>query len=143
MHRFLSNLLPEGNLLDELLAYFRLSKKNIFGLIRVLGLDIAGIKMYPDFEQEMAMALGDSFDATDIRAYQLADFADSCHLSRLLVSRRLHFIITKLKNALPQIEKFNLKTEAERSYLVQYRQMIEFRCEVLLEQANYIMDIEL
>ncbi len=63
--------------------------------------------MYPDFDQDMAMALGDSFDS-DIRAYQLADFAESCNLSRILVSERLKFLISKLKNAL-HINKINIK----------------------------------
>lgn len=40
--RFLRNLLPEGNGLDELLLSYHLRKYNTFGLIRALGLDIPG-----------------------------------------------------------------------------------------------------
>ncbi len=104
--------------------------------------DLVNIKMYPDFEQEMAMALGDSFDANIVNAYQLADFADSCQLSRFLVSRRLKFIISKLKKALPGIDETMVKTAPERSYLIKYQEMIHERCEHLLEQANDIVGME-
>ncbi len=42
VQRFLSNLLPEGTALEELIACFHLSKMNTFGLIQALGLDVAG-----------------------------------------------------------------------------------------------------
>jgi serine/threonine-protein kinase HipA len=98
--------------------------------------------MYPDFEQEMAMAMGDSFDANIINAYQLADFADSCSLPRLLVSRRLKTIIEKLKNALDKLSDTVVKTEEESAYLKKYQQMIRHRCEHLLEQAKDIVGME-
>ncbi|MFN7097741.1 MAG: HipA N-terminal domain-containing protein [Gammaproteobacteria bacterium] len=42
VQRFLRNLFPEGNGLDELLQIFHISRYNIFGLIRALGLDTPG-----------------------------------------------------------------------------------------------------
>ena len=42
MQRFLRNLLPEGNGLDELVSNFHLSKYNTFGLARALGRDTPG-----------------------------------------------------------------------------------------------------
>src|SRR5687768_9579858 len=42
VQRYLRNLLPEGQLLDELSASYNLSKNNTYGLVRALGLDIAG-----------------------------------------------------------------------------------------------------
>lgn len=42
VQRFLRNLLPEGNGLEELLHSFHLSKYNTFGLIRALGQDTPG-----------------------------------------------------------------------------------------------------
>ncbi|HSW70394.1 MAG TPA: HipA N-terminal domain-containing protein, partial [Gammaproteobacteria bacterium] len=42
VQRFLRNLLPEGNGLDELVTHFRLSKNNTFGLMRALGMDAPG-----------------------------------------------------------------------------------------------------
>jgi serine/threonine-protein kinase HipA len=42
VQRFLRNLLPEGNGLEELLLNFHLSKSNTFGLIQALGMDTPG-----------------------------------------------------------------------------------------------------
>ncbi len=43
VQRFLRNLLPEGNGLDELVAHFhQLSKSNTFGLMLALGMDAPG-----------------------------------------------------------------------------------------------------
>lgn len=122
--------------------------KNISFFVSAKGLslapfyDLVNIKMYPDFEQEMAMAMGDSFDANIINAYQLADFADSCSLPRLLVSRRLKTIIVKLESALEKLNDTVDTTEEESAYLNKYQQMIRHRCEHLLEQANDIMGME-
>ncbi len=104
--------------------------------------DLVNIKMYPDFEQVMAMAMGDSFDANIINAYQLADFADSCDLPRLLVVRRLKAMIVKLKSAINELSNTVVTTEEERSYLIRYQQMIYQRCEHLFEQADEIKSIE-
>jgi serine/threonine-protein kinase HipA len=112
------------------------------GIVLAPFYDLVNIKMYPDFESEMAMGMGDSFDVHTINAYQLADFADSCDLSRLLVSKRLKRIIVKLKIALDDLNNVVVKTEEESPYLIKYQKMIRHRCEYLLEQANEIMDIE-
>ena len=37
--------------------------------------DLVNIAMFPQFKQELAMAMGDEFEPNDIHAYQLADFA--------------------------------------------------------------------
>jgi len=122
--------------------------KNISFFVSAKGLslapfyDLVNIQMYPDFEQEMAMSMGDSFDANIINAYQLADFADSCGLPRLLVSRRLKTIIIKLKSALDKLSDTVVKTEEESAYLKKYQQMIRHRSEHLLEQANDIVGME-
>lgn len=74
--------------------------------------DLVNIKMYPEFEQQMAMGFGDEFDGNAIRAYQLADFADNCQLPRSLLVMRLKHIIKKLTLALSdemeQVEKMTM-----------------------------------
>jgi len=119
--------------------------KNISFFVGIQGIslapfyDLVNIKMYPTFEEEMAMAIGDSFDAHTVNAYQLADFADSCDLSRLFVLKRLKYIIVKLKIALDSLSDLAVKTEEESAYLIKYQQVIRHRCEHLLEQTNEIM----
>lgn len=63
---------------------------------------LVNIKMYPEFEHGLAMALGDEFEENNINAYQLADFADTCQLPRLLVAKRLKYLIGKLTVALQE-----------------------------------------
>ena len=40
--RFLRNLLPEGNCLEEILSNYSLSRSNTYALVRVIGLDLSG-----------------------------------------------------------------------------------------------------
>ena len=105
--------------------------------------DLVNIKMYSDFEQEMAMALGDEFDGNSVNAYQLADFAVSCHLSRAFVAKRLKYLITKLQYALDNEMKLLVNNEDENQYLKRYKTIVYERCEHLLSQADEITSIQL
>jgi serine/threonine-protein kinase HipA len=105
--------------------------------------DLVNIKMYPEFEHELAMALGDEFNENNINAYQLADFADTCGLPRTLVAKRLKYLIGKLKNALQNEIKLMSLDEQEREYLRKYQAMITLRCQHLLEQSNDIASMQL
>jgi len=104
--------------------------------------DLVNIKMYPEFEHELAMGLGDEFDGNSINAYQLADFADSCQLSRLLIANRLKFLVKKLTHALRECIEPGID-DAERSYLKQYQSMINKRCDHLLHEAAGIVSTKL
>lgn len=105
--------------------------------------DLVNIKMYPDFDQEMAMGFGDEFDVAHINAYQLADFADSCQLSRAIVSRRLRLIANKLMLALQKYIILEKRSDDERNYLEKYRSRVLAHCEHLLSQADDILSIVL
>ena len=105
--------------------------------------DLVNIKMYPDFELGLAMALGDEFDSNTVHAYQLADFADSCQLARSLLAKRLKYIIKKLQLALDREGDQVVSNDEERRYFEQYRLIVHGRCEHLLNQADEIVSIEL
>lgn len=105
--------------------------------------DLVNIKMYPEFEQGMAMGFGDEFDATHINAYQLADFADTCQLPRSIVSRRLTFIANKLILALQKHVSLEVHDDDEEKYIKRYRSHILGHCEHLLNQASSILSISL
>ena len=105
--------------------------------------DLVNIKMYQDFEQEMAMALGDEFDANTVNAYQLACFADSCQLDRALVAKRLKYLTNKLIAALSGEINLAITTDEENGYFIQYKSIVLERCEHLLQQAEKITSIEL
>jgi serine/threonine-protein kinase HipA len=105
--------------------------------------DLVNIKMYPTFEQEMAMAFGDEFDGNVVNAYQLADFADSCHISRAFVAVQLQSLIKKLNYALDKEIKPLLKNKHENDYFNEYQKTVYERCKHLLQQADGIRKIVL
>lgn len=106
--------------------------------------DLVNIKIYPQFENEMAMAIGDDFDGDTIKAYQLADFAKTCQIPRSYVVKQLKNITSTLLSALGKSNIFDVAcNEDESYYLEQYRQMILKRCEYFLEQAKEMMSVTL
>lgn len=116
------------------------------GLMLAPAYDLVNIAMYPEFDQELAMAFGDEFNAKSIHAYQLADFADSCNLPRPLVAQRLTFIATQVLNALPLIKQEGASiatSQSEMDFIKQCLNNIELKCEYLLSQASLIESIEL
>lgn len=105
--------------------------------------DLINIKMYPEFEHALAMALGDEFEENNIDAYQLADFADTCQLPRLLVAKRLKYLIGKLTVALQEEISLILINDKEAKYLKKYQEIVIKRCKHLLEQSELINSMEL
>jgi len=105
--------------------------------------DLVNIKMYPEFEHGLAMALGDEFEEDDINAYQLADFADTCQLPRLFVAKRLKDLIGKLTGALQEEISLILIDDKEAKYLKQYQEIVIKRCRHLLEQSEHIQSMTL
>ena len=64
--------------------------------------DLVNIAVYPEYQQELAMALGDDFD-TRVSAFQLADFAESCGLPRSLVQATLTTLCKQVAEQLPRV----------------------------------------
>ena len=105
--------------------------------------DLVNIKMYPNFEHEMAMALGDEFDGESVNAYQLADFADSCQLVRPLLVTRLNYVIKNLILALENEFSEVVSNDEENRYLKKYQSIVSRRCEHFLSQIDDIVSIEI
>lgn len=103
--------------------------------------DLVNIKMYPEFEQEIAMAFGDEFDGNVIDAYHLADFSDACHISRTLVAVRLKSLIKKLHYALDNPSKMLIKNNHENNYFKKYQKSIREQSNYLLSEATKINKI--
>lgn len=123
--------------------------KNLSFFVGANGISLApfyylvNIKMYPEFEHGLAMELGDEFEENNINAYQLADFADTCQLPRLLVAKRLKCLIGKLTVALQEEISLILINDKEAKYLKKYQEIVIKRCRHLLEQSELINSIEL
>lgn len=136
-------------LFNILICNFDAHGKNISFFVSKHGIsltpfyDLVNIKMYSEFEHEMAMALGDKFDSDTVNAYQLADFADTCGLSRRLVSRQLETLIIRCQKALDVGIEQITKNEDEIQYLKKYKKIVNERCKHLMGQLDLIASIEL
>ncbi|WP_181951435.1 HipA domain-containing protein [Legionella sainthelensi] len=123
--------------------------KNISFFVGVDGIslapfyDLVNIKMYPEFEHNLAMALGDEFEDDNVNAYQLADFADTCKLPRSLVAKRLKLLIDKLAAALQEEIQRIAVDDKKMKYLNEYQVIVAKRCKHLLEQSEQITIMEL
>lgn len=98
--------------------------------------DLINIAVYPEYQQELAMALGDDLD-TRISAFQLADFAASCGLSRSLVQATLIAMCKQVVEQLPRVwAACVLKTSAEQQFAANLRDSIQQQTSRLLEHAG-------
>ena len=52
--------------------------------------------MYDNFNQELAMSIGDEFDADNINTYQIVEFAEMCNISRSFIADRLQMMANKI-----------------------------------------------
>jgi len=83
--------------------------KNISFLVEPGGLrlapayDLVSVCVYPDIEHELAMAIGDEFDITKIRAFDWADLAERCGIERRLLVREMNRMIKVLRTQLPKL----------------------------------------
>lgn len=110
--------------------------------------DLVNIAMFPQFKQELAMAMGDEFEPNDIHAYQLADFAETCHINKKLLSRLLTDLANKVIKQLSTgalIESLTIQShfsEDDISYFKQLSDNILTKTEYLKAQAADIPKIE-
>lgn len=120
--------------------------KNISFFVSTFGIELAPLydlictRIYPEFSQELAMALGDEFEIASIGAYQLADFADSCDLSRAIVAATLHSLCDKIVLALQQIQDM-VQPGPQAKFTRKLCSQIESQAVYLKEQAAVISDV--
>jgi serine/threonine-protein kinase HipA len=103
--------------------------------------DLVNIKLYPQFDQSMAMALGDEFDGENVHAYELADFADHCGLNRQFVANRLKRLIHKMMTSIDDVISSIELSETEEHFLEQYQRCVSENCTHLQEQSDLIVDV--
>ncbi len=83
--------------------------KNVSFLVEPGGLrlapayDLAAVCVYPDVEHELAMAIGDEFDVSKVRAFDWADFAARCGIERRLLAREMNRVAKALRKHLPSV----------------------------------------
>lgn len=106
--------------------------------------DLVNIAMYPAFDQDMAMALGDEFDSRTVNAYQLADFADTCQLPRQLVVNRLRVIGRSTLKALNVLDvRYILRDESDAQFVAALLENVRERCQHLLAETEDVVKMKL
>jgi len=105
--------------------------------------DLVNIRMYPEFDHEMAMAIGDEFNADEINAYQLADFAESCNIPRRILVKQMGSIIKKSLEFISNNSIYEGQAVSKKKYLSEYNHFVKKRCEHLFGEIELITKIEL
>ena len=77
--------------------------------------DLVAVCVYPGVDHDLAMAIGDEFDITQVRACAWADLADTSGLQRRLVAREMLRMTKALRKALPNLAAWPGYTAEERA----------------------------
>lgn len=77
--------------------------------------DLVAVCVYPEVDHELAMAIGDEFDVSKVRACAWAELADTSGLQRRLVAREMLRMTKALRKALPDLAAWPGYTDEERS----------------------------
>jgi serine/threonine-protein kinase HipA len=105
--------------------------------------DLVSVCVYPKVDHELAMAIGDEFDISAIRAYDWAELAMVCGLERRLVAREMLRMTKGLRKALPSLQKWDGYNESERALINEIAGFTLAQAELLEEHAQQLPDIQL
>ncbi|MET0010545.1 MAG: hypothetical protein ABW109_22030, partial [Candidatus Thiodiazotropha sp. 6PLUC4] len=93
--------------------------------------DLVSVCVYPDIEHELAMAIGDEFDFTKIRAFDWADMAERCGIDRRLLVREMNRMVKALRTQLP-------KLLAQPDYATDEQRTLQDISDLILKQARQL-----
>jgi len=123
--------------------------KNISFLVEPGGLrlapayDLVSVCVYPDIKHELAMAVGDEFDITKIRAFDWADLAERCDIERRLLVREMNRMIKVLRTQLPKLLALPDYTADEQATLQEISKLMLKQAKQLETDAKMITKVEL
>ncbi len=124
--------------------------KNISFFVGKNGIDIApaydllNVDIYRDkYEQDLAMAVGDSFRSDEICAYQLAEMCDECNLPQRQVAISLKSLCSKVLKALDRMVLDVVSTKEETDFANHLKEMIKGNSTRFLALAEELPHIRL
>ncbi len=124
--------------------------KNISFYISRNGIDVApaydlvNVEIYGDqYDQDLAMAIGDTFEFNAIHAYQLADMCEECGLPQRQTATALQALCNGVVKAISSIDLSNLLTDEEHEFGQKLLDATETNCQRFLELAKELPSIEL
>ncbi len=77
--------------------------------------DLVAACVYPKIDHEIAMAIGDEFNISNVRAYDWAELAVTCGLDRRLVAREMVRMAKAVRKVLPDLQNWPGYTLDERA----------------------------
>ena len=99
--------------------------------------DLVSVVQYPRIDHELAMAWGDAFSLAEVKAFQVADFAQRCRVDRQLLKREARRMARlAIEHAPMQAQAADYIDEAERAFAGQLRDFVLRQAERLTQLAD-------
>lgn len=105
--------------------------------------DLISVCVYSNIEHGLAMAIGDEFDITKIRAYDWADMAERCGIERRLLVREMNRMIKALRTQLPKLLVLPDYTIDEQATLQEISDLMLKQAEQMESDAKMITKVDL
>ncbi|MBU1653248.1 MAG: HipA domain-containing protein [Gammaproteobacteria bacterium] len=105
--------------------------------------DLVAVCVYPEVDHELAMAIGDEFDITKVRAYDWAEFALNCGLDRRLVAREMTRMAKRLRKVLPELQGWSGYEGDERRLIGEIAEFTLNQADRLESDAKQLPDVPL
>jgi serine/threonine-protein kinase HipA len=106
--------------------------------------DLVNIEIYGDqYDRDLAMAVGDTFEFNAIHAYQLADMCDECGLPQRQVATVLQALCNSMVKAIDIIDLSSLLTDEEQAFGQGLLGAIKTNCQRFLENAKELPGVQL
>ena len=106
--------------------------------------DLVNVEIYGDqYDRDLAMAVGDTFEFNAIHAYQLADMCDECGLQQRQVATTLQALCNSLLKATDIIDLSSLLTDVEDAFGQGLLGAIKTNCQRFLENAKELPGVQL
>ncbi len=105
--------------------------------------DMVAVCIYPKVDHELAMAIGDEFDITQVSAYDWAELAERCGLKRSLVVREMKRIVKALHKAVPVLQGSSEYTPDERGIIDKIAEFSIKQVEELAAAADELPHVDI
>jgi serine/threonine-protein kinase HipA len=106
--------------------------------------DLVNVEIYGDqYDRDLAMAVGDTFEFNAIHAYQLADMCDECGLPQRQAAKVLQALCNSMVKATDIIDLSSLLTDEEHAFGQGLLGAIKTNCQRFLENAKELPGVQL
>jgi len=105
--------------------------------------DLVSVVQYPNLDQELAMAVGDTFEIDRILPYDWAVFAHTCGIDRAYLAREMARLAKAAKREAPLQSASGDYVGDERGLVEDVRTLVETQADKLADTAKALRGVEL